>query len=117
MHNVRSGCKDEAGRISDAQSIFLQAILSRIGWSMSDSSSPHPAAAGIRACPAFREIPFEPVPVKKRHDGWTAERQRGFIDRLCVTGGVARAARAMGKTAQSVYRLREHPGAESFARA
>ena len=55
--------------------------------------------------------------VKARHDGWTPERQRAFIDRLCLIGNVAGAARAVGKTPQSVYRLREHVGAGSFRRA
>lgn len=84
---------------------------------MSDSHTPHPAAARLRRCDAFHHIPFTPVPVKPRHDGWTAERQRGFIDRLCLTGCVSRAARAVGKTPQSVYRLREHRQAGSFSRA
>jgi hypothetical protein len=57
------------------------------------------------------------VPVKPRHDGWTPERQRGFIDRLSLCGCVAKAARAMGKTPQSAYRLRDHPKAASFRRA
>jgi hypothetical protein len=84
---------------------------------MSDSSSPHPAGRRIRECVGLHHIPFTPVPVKPRHDGWTPERQRGFIDRLCVTGCVARSARAVGKSSQSVYRLREHAGAASFSRA
>lgn len=81
------------------------------------SDSPYPSAARLRTCEAFHHIPFRPVPVKARHDGWTPERQRGFIDRLCLCGNVARAARAVGKTPQSAYRLRDHPGAASFRRA
>lgn len=84
---------------------------------MSDSSSPHPAAARLRACVAFVDIPFTPVPVKPRHDGWTPARQRGFIDRLCVSGCVGIAARAVGKSRQSAYALREHAQAGSFRRA
>ena len=84
---------------------------------MSDPPAEHPSAIRIRSCEAFRRIPFRPVPVKARHDGWTAARQRGFIDRLCITGIVARSARAVGKSPQSAYRLREHQGAASFARA
>jgi len=82
---------------------------------MSDSA--HPSAARLRGCAGFHHIPFRPVPVKARHDGWTPARQRGFIDRLCLTGNVARSARAVGKSAQSAYRLRAHAGAASFARA
>lgn len=81
------------------------------------SESPHPSGRRLRQCDAFHHIPFRPVPVRTRHDGWTPARQRGFIDRLCLTGDVARAARAVGKTPQSAYRLRDHAGAGSFARA
>lgn len=81
------------------------------------TDSPHPSASRLRQCVAFHHIPFRPVPVKPRHDGWTRERQRGFIDRLCITGNVARSAKAVGKTPQSAYRLRDHKGAGSFAQA
>lgn len=84
---------------------------------MRDSPSGHPTERLIRRCDGFLHIPFRPVPVKARHDGWTATRQRGFIDRLVVTGCVAIAARAVGKTPQSAYRLRDHAGAASFRRA
>lgn len=81
------------------------------------SDSPHPSAARLRQCEAFRHIPFRPVPVKARHDGWTPGRQRAFVDRLCLSGNVALSARAVGKTPQSAYRLRDHKGAASFRRA
>ena len=84
---------------------------------MSDSPSPHPSGGRLRECVAFHEIPFTPVPVKARHDGWIPARQRGFIDRLSLCGNVARSARAVGKTPQSAYRLRDHPEAASFRRA
>lgn len=38
---------------------------------------------------------FTPVPRKPRHDGWTPERQKAFIEALADTGSVSRAA-AMG---------------------
>jgi hypothetical protein len=81
------------------------------------SDSEHPAARALRQCPAYRRIAFDPVPVRPRHDGWTPERQRGFIDRLTVTGSVARSARAVGMTPQSADMLRKKAGATSFARA
>lgn len=84
---------------------------------MSDSAPEHRAARRLRECPAFYHIPFDPVPVKARHDGWTAERQRGFIDRLAVTGCIARSARAVGMSPQSVHNLRKRKGAGSFNRA
>lgn len=83
---------------------------------MSDSTQ-HPAALRLRECAGFFHIPFDPVPVKARHDGWTPARQRGFIDRLVVTGCVARSARAVGKTPKSAYGLRDHPAAASFRAA
>lgn len=63
------------------------------------------------------ELAFTPVPVKPRHDGWTPERQTGFIHRLALCGCVAAAAREVGMTKKSAYRLRDRAGAESFAAA
>ena len=63
-------------------------------------------------------IPFDPVPTASlRHDGWTPERQRGFIDALGRCGLVGTAARAVGMTPKSAYRLRARDGAESFRAA
>ena len=63
------------------------------------------------------ELAFVPVPVKPRRDGWTPARQVAFILRLALIGGVASAARAVGMTRESAYRLLRHPGAASFAAA
>jgi hypothetical protein len=61
---------------------------------------------------------FTPVPLTRhRHDGWTPERQRGFIAALAETGVVARAARSVGMSGASAYALRRRPHAESFALA
>lgn len=63
-------------------------------------------------------IEFEPVPrLRKRRNGWTPDAQRAFIDALSQCGCVARAARAVGMTPRSAYRLLESEGAESFAEA
>ena len=63
-------------------------------------------------------IPFTPVPrLRKRRNGWTPEAQRAFIDALSRCGCISRAARAVGKTPKSAYRLLESEGAESFADA
>ncbi len=62
-------------------------------------------------------LDFDPVPVKARHDGWTPERQRGFIARLALSGCICASARAVGKTKKAVYLLRDRPDAASFARA
>jgi hypothetical protein len=63
------------------------------------------------------ELAFQPVPGGSRRDGWTAARQVAFILRLALIGGVASAARAVGMSRESAYRLRGRPGAASFAAA
>jgi hypothetical protein len=60
---------------------------------------------------------FTPVPVRARRDGWTPVLQRRFILNLARGMGVAEAARALGRSRQSVYLLLDRPGSESFAAA
>ncbi len=70
------------------------------------------------AHPVARETPhFTPAPTRKQHAGWTAERQRKFIEHLSLTGSVGEAAATAGVTSRSAYRLRNRAGAESFASA
>ncbi len=57
---------------------------------------------------------FEPVPCRRRN-GWTAEKQRVFIEALSKIGTVSAAAEAAGMSRKSAYALRERDGAESFA--
>ena len=65
-----------------------------------------------------RRIPaFTPVPLRHRKDGWTPMRQADFLGRLAETGSVAAAARHVGMTRESAYRLRAKSGAASFAAA
>ena len=66
-----------------------------------------------------RTLPdFAPVPRKcRRHDGWTPERQRGFIEALADCGSVKSAARAVGMTPESAYYLRRQDGARPFRKA
>jgi hypothetical protein len=61
--------------------------------------------------------PFTPVPTAARHDGWTVDRQRGFILHLAEGGVVAAAAKACGMSAKSAYALRKRADAASFAAA
>ena len=103
------------GVLTQKNFAVLHASALRISCAMNPPE--HPASRRIRERASAFAIRFRPVKVKARHDGWTPERQRDFIDRLCLTGNVSRAARAVGKTAQSAYRLREHEGAGSFNRA
>lgn len=58
-----------------------------------------------------------PVLRRRREDGWSPEKQRKFIEALADTGSVEAAAREVGMTVNSCYRLRRAPGAESFAAA
>lgn len=68
--------------------------------------------------PSRRRVPaFTPVPLRYRRDGWTPGRQSDFLGHLAETWSVAAAARHVGKSRESAYRLRDRPGAESFAAA
>jgi hypothetical protein len=58
---------------------------------------------------------FTPVPLRGRRDGWTEVRQCAFLAQLYFTGSVTAAAKAVGMSRASAYRLRERAGAESFA--
>ncbi len=61
---------------------------------------------------------FAPVPRRKpRHDGWTPERQRAFVEALADTGCVQIAARMVNMSPESAYMLRRAPGAEGFRKA
>ncbi len=61
---------------------------------------------------------FTAVPRKyNRHDGWTPERQRGFIEALADLGSVRAAAHAVNMTPEGAYLLRRHPEADSFRKA
>jgi hypothetical protein len=69
---------------------------------------------------SFEDLPapsFDPVPVRRRRDGWTAERQHQFIAALARSLCVDQAVAAVGMSRESVYRLRRHPQAASFAAA
>jgi hypothetical protein len=60
---------------------------------------------------------FAPVPRKPRHDGWTPERQKAFIEALADTGSVSRAAAMVNMSSEGAYYLRRQPGADGFRRA
>lgn len=68
--------------------------------------------------PPRRVLPaFDPVPLRARRDGWTAERQREFIRVLHAKRSIGAACLAVGMSRKSAYQLRERPGAEGFAAA
>jgi hypothetical protein len=60
---------------------------------------------------------FAPVQTQRRSDGWTPVRQAEFIGVLAETGSVSAAARFVGMSRETAYRLRRKPGAEEFTRA
>ena len=84
--------------------------------------APRPAAAAAPPSPPDgEELPdflrFTPVPGKARRDGWDGRRQFRFVLALARGAGPDEAARGVGRSRQSAYRLRERAGGESFAAA
>lgn len=62
-------------------------------------------------------IQFDPVPLRPRHDGWTAEKQIAFIEALAETACVEEACRRVGMSDSSAYQLRRRPCGAPFRRA
>ena len=75
--------------------------------------TPKPPAHTLRRRPPF----FRPVPVRARKDGWSVERQCGFLAALYLTGSPTAAARQVGMSKASAYCLRARADAASFANA
>lgn len=74
---------------------------------------PGKTARGLALLNAFAPVPRQ----QNRHDGWTPERQRGFIQALADTGSVKAAARAVNMAPEGAYQLRRHPEAGQFRKA
>ena len=64
--------------------------------------------------PPTAPLDFDPVDLRPRHDGWTLDRQRAFLEALADSGIVRHAAGEVGMSEQSVTRLRRRAGAASF---
>ena len=62
-------------------------------------------------------IPFTPVPLRYRRDGWTVEKQYAFIEALAETGIVEHACRRVGMSRASADDLRRRPDGAPFRRA
>jgi hypothetical protein len=62
-------------------------------------------------------LDFTPVPLRGRQDGWIPDRQRGFLLALRHLRSVCAAARFVGLSRETAYRLRRRPEAASFAAA
>ncbi len=85
-----------------------------------NAQSPNPARTDAHAAhPASdpADPGFTPVSVRPRHDGWTPERQVGFIEALAECGCVAEACARIGLTESAAYALRRRPDAQSFRAA
>ncbi|WP_379920988.1 hypothetical protein [Erythrobacter sp. R86502] len=79
------------------------------------------SAAAFELAPPAPDDPlldFMPVPhVAARSNSITPDVQRAFIAQLAATGIVTQAARHVGKSMESLYKLRQRPGAEGFRAA
>ena len=60
---------------------------------------------------------FEPVPLRRRRDGWTPERQIVYHAMLAAGASPREAARRVGMTPQGAGRLLNRPDAARFASA
>jgi hypothetical protein len=87
----------------------------RIG--MVETSALPPLLAARLAHVPPGALDFDPVPLRSRRDGWSAPLQRAFVLALAAGLGVSGAARAVGKSRPTAYRLRLAPGAASLAAA
>jgi hypothetical protein len=57
---------------------------------------------------------FAPVPLRRRHDGWSPDKQVEFIEALAASGCVDEACRSVGMGRTSAYALRARPDAIAF---
>lgn len=71
-----------------------------------------PARAAQRRIPSFHVMPG-----RSRCDGWTPVKQAEFIGELAETRCVTEAARRVGMTRETAYRLRRRKWSESFCAA
>jgi len=67
--------------------------------------------------PEAEEYDWIPVARRRRADGWTPETQKTFIATLADCGSVSAAARAVGMSKNSCYRLRRSKDAAAFSAA
>jgi hypothetical protein len=84
------------------------------------AAAPADSATAVAACKTADApplAPFDPVALAARHDGWTPERQRAFIEELADCGIVTEAAARVGMSERTARRLRRRPDAAGFNRA
>jgi hypothetical protein len=82
-------------------------------------AAPDPTEVGAPPPDGYDPAEYRWVPVRRRPrlDGWTEEKQRRFIETLADTGLVGAAAKAVGMSQETAYRLRRAPHGAAFARA
>ena len=79
--------------------------------------TPRTPARSRRRRPPDADVPdlsFEPVVLRERHDGWTAQRQTDFVQALAASGCVSDAAKSVGMSATTAYELRQRFDAQPF---
>lgn len=67
--------------------------------------------------PPADSVPHEAGPAarpKERHDGWSLDKQVGFLRALSATHSVTEAAQSVGMARQSAYRLRSRLKGQAF---
>ena len=57
---------------------------------------------------------FAPVPVRRRHGGWSPDKQIAFIEALASSGCIHEACKSVGMGRTSAYGLRARPDAAAF---
>ena len=95
-------------------------LAGRLGRRAPRRSRPERRRRAISPPPiSYDPAEYRWVPVRRRPrlDGWTEEKQRRFIEVLADTGLVGAAARAVGMSRETAYRLRRSPHGAAFARA
>ncbi len=95
----------EGRRTHRPKTIFLHTPICALCWRMTHPP-PHPPAAPA-APPASGASPAPHTPPRPDADyRWTPAKAMGFLEALAACGKVAAAARSVGMTRQSAYRLR-----------
>ena len=102
--------RDLASRIA-----ATQAIIDEIEASSDPERSSQPASdQELQSVPETPPEPAAEPTLPVRRDGWTPEKQAEFLRQLASTHNVAEAARAVGMTRQSAYKLRNRLKGEPF---
>lgn len=78
------------------------------------TSSDRADSASVAIAPATIGAALPAIRDTDRHDGWTPDRQAAFLRELAATHNVAAAARAVGMSRQSAYKLRARMRGEPF---